>query len=60
MTKELKERIKNISDEWWKSSTLETFINTGQRLSHQYGIDDDEIINILTTLFGAMSSEFGG
>ena len=54
----LEHRIDNIVDEWWKSSTQETFQAEGKFLKEK-GLTDDEIIEMLGNLYSAVSGEYG-
>jgi len=47
------------SDGWWKESTRDTFIACYERLYHEFGISEVEILEILGDLYYATAEEFG-
>ena len=55
---ELQNKIKNIEEDgWWKSSSLETFLNRAQEMKNK-GLKEDDIFLILEDLHCAVSNEF--
>jgi len=56
-----KKRIREIAGEegFWKRSCEDTFLETAQELMDA-GFSEDEAIDLLACLYGAVSSEYGG
>ena len=55
----LEKRIKKIPrDEWWSSSSEQTFLFAAHGLIKK-GFSEDEAINLLTSLYFAVSNCYG-
>jgi hypothetical protein len=52
------EKVDAICDEWWHSSNAETFYNAAVDLV-AHGYSEDDAVTLLSSLYGAVSDEYG-
>ncbi len=54
----MEELIDSMVDEWWTSSSRDTFIEWGNKL-RDAGWKDDDILEMFTQLYSAVCQEYG-
>ena len=61
MNEKFPRQVKKISgsDGFWRSSTEDTFLRIADKLLEK-GLSQDEILDILSSLYSAVANEFGG